>query len=93
MLIDIIIQHALLIFLCIAGLFIVTKAILVLFSGIQGGFWLFLGTFAIVDQNDIKNTFDERLKRILQISNKINKVFYIILGANLFIYFFTLLLV
>ncbi len=93
MLIDIIIQHALLIFLYILGVFVLVKAALVFLSGVGGDFGLFLGTFAIFNSNDIKNTFDDRLRKFLKTSNAVNRVFYVVLAINLFVYLFTLTLI
>lgn len=94
MLIDWIILHLLPIFWYIVGIFILAKAVTVFFMiGTGGYFWILLSTFAVINKHDIKNTFDEKLKRYLIISNWINIIFYWLAGAVLFLYFFTLLLI
>lgn len=94
MLIDWIVTHALGIFWVVLGLFIITKLLVVMImGGFEGIWWLFIGSFGLVNEHDLKNTFDERLKRYLVISNKINLAFYWICGGTLFIYLFTALLI
>jgi hypothetical protein len=94
MLIDWIVTHALIIFWIVFGLFIAIKLSVVLFTGgFEGMFWLFIGSFGIVSEHDLKNTFDERLKKYLVLSNKINTIFYWLCGSTLFIYLFTITLI
>ena len=94
MLIDWIVTHVLGIFWVIMGLFIITKLVVVMvMGGFEGIWWLFIGSFGIVTEHDLKNTFDEHLKKYLVISNKINTIFYWVGGATLFLYLFTLLII
>ena len=94
MLIDWIITNALTIFWYIISIYILVKVIVILaMMGLHNFFWIFIGSVGIESEHDIKNTFDEGLKKYLITSNRINKIFYWIAGATLFIYFFTQLLI
>lgn len=68
-------------------LFISIKLYLIVSKGLAGKVLdIFFVSLVPLSKQAIKNTFQERVKKYYILSNKINVVFYIIIGAALLLY-------
>lgn len=83
---DLIIEYSptLIIILIIA--FSIIKVSIISVSINKNYFSLFLNSFLFFNRVTIRNTFHEKLKEFYRKSNKINTVFYILIGATLVMY-------
>jgi hypothetical protein len=76
----------------ILGLFAFIKIVSIKTAGFRYSGQLFVESFTIYSEQSIKNTFHKHLKNYYKSSNKINMLFYSLIGFLVFIYIFINLL-
>lgn len=73
--------------------FIIAKLLIMTTAKIKENYLsVFVDSMTIFSHQAIKNTFDGRLKKYLLLSNKVNMIFYFIVGAVLLLYALTWLI-
>lgn len=76
------------IFIIIILCFIITKAVIMMYVKIRKDYInVFIGSVLPTSSQNIRNTFDRRMKKYLTTSNKVNIFFYVLVLGFLFLYF------
>lgn len=70
------------------AIFVLVKLITVKTTGLKGAGHLFVESFGLYSEQFIRNTFHKHLQKYYKHSNKINSMFYVLIGVLLALYIF-----